>query len=155
MAILPIYKLVSKLIKANRRLKKKAKKKGSKIGRKCDKIIANAEKKLVKRKYTHSAEWLAKHTIPTPVKRGPGRPRKIVVETMPVKEQIALCAKSDELDARENTALADAYSILATIKKNKEVLKGSMDAGDIREIIDLNKKITQVEMIIKAMGGTL
>jgi hypothetical protein len=161
MAIPPIYRLIAKLLRANRRLKKKGKE--SKIGRKCNKIIADSEKAFVKlyepkrRKYTHTPEYYAKRKskvgffTDTEGKQHIGSVGRSAPDPMPIKEQIALCAKDEELNNRENTALADAYSLFNTLNKQIVLLQSSTDAHDIDERKNMEKKRNSVKMIIKAL----
>lgn len=179
MAIPPIYKFIAKLLRSKRRkqraqrgiqetrrgqayLKKKAKQ------YKDDKITA-----VPKRKYVHSAEWLAKHAVKLdnhsvpveqPIKRGPGRPRKVVIvdgvavmSANPTKAQIReavdLCNKMEAVDAKASSALTDAQNLHALLMNQKKALTDSTNSEDVKELTSINKKIASVEMIIKGLGG--
>jgi hypothetical protein len=138
MAIKPIYRLIAKLLKANRRLKKKASKR--KLRKKKSfvehlKTIPPAHKK-----YTHTPEYYRK------------RLGDVETHTQEqIKEAITLCAKSDELEHRENTALADAYSLFNTLNKQIAIICNSDDAKDKVECGSLQKKRASVAMIIKQL----
>lgn len=150
MAIPPIYKFIAKLIKSNRRLKKKSK--GSKIGRKCNKIVADSEKAFAKlyapkrKKYTHTPEYYRKRLGTTA-----NNAQETLKKIAEVKEAIDLCNKSDEVDAREGTALADAYSLLNLLQNQYDAIKNSTDVKDIAETNAIAKKIGSVKMIIKQL----
>lgn len=98
------------------------------------------------------------------VKRGPGRPRKVVIvdgvavmAATPTKAQIReavdLCNKSDAVDAKANSALTDAQNLHAMLMNQKKALDGSTDPKDVTELRVINKRIASVELIIKGLGG--
>lgn len=136
----PIYKLIAKLLRANRRHKKAAKKeKGfKKLYKRLDKV--EAQTIVTRKKYTHTPEYYAK------------RLGAVATHTQDrIKEAIALCAKSDELENRENTALADAYSLFNLLNKQIAALNDSQDAKDIKERMGLMGKRSSVAMIIRQL----
>ena len=79
----------------------------------------------------------------------------VVLDTPPTDAQVAeavdLCAKSDAVDKRGDTALADAYNLLNLLKKQYDVIRGSVDIKDLMERKSIQKKIESVKMIIKQL----
>ena len=156
MAIPPIYNLIAKLLKANRRLKK-----ANALHTRLDNVEKKAEQ-IGKRKYVHSAKWLANKqlkeaaNVKGPVERAAMvrnamRAYRAKPDPMPIKEQIALCAKHDELENRENTALADAYSLFNVLNNQIAALNASTAAKDIKERMGLLSKCSSVAMIIRQL----
>lgn len=146
MAIQPIYRLIAKLLRANRRKKRGSKRK-----------LAKQTKIGTRRKYTHTPEYYAKRKLKVGLLTDAERKQRIASigrhtpDPMPIKEQIALCAKDEALNDRENTALADAYSLFNTLNKQIALLEHSTDAKDIKECVGLLTKRNSVKMIIKAL----
>lgn len=169
----PIYKLIAKLLRSQRRKATKRKPyqhsqayldghadhKAAAI--KMAKAIF-APTPIIKRKYRHSEAWIEKHRnlagelagelaahLNSTVAKLLATP---AIEPMPLNELMKLDKKSDEVDARGNEALADAYALYAKINNSLQANTLTTE-NDVKQYNMLGKRLKQCSDIIKQLGG--